>query len=71
MAIKDWKIYLRSKDDIIYTEKNTLTKLFIIREIDQYNVSVPGIIMDRNHVFKVFKTKSEALKFAKQYMRTH
>lgn len=71
MATKDWKIEQESMDDIVYKRKKGMTKLFITREIDQYIVEVPGFIIDEGFSRKVFKTKSQALAFAKQYMRTH
>ena len=71
MALKDWKLEQKSLDDIVYKKKNGLTKLFIIRDINQWNVSVPGFLLDNEFVMRVFKTKSAALKFAKEYMRKH
>ena len=71
MALKDWKVYQRSKDDIVYKKKKGLTKLFITREIDQYIVEVPGFMVEPGYRARVFKTKSQALKFAEDYMKKH
>jgi len=72
MATKDWKITKRGKISIAY--KNSKTKNFIEiitfskpknSEILIYGKSINGVKS------RTFKTKSQALAYAKTYMRKH
>lgn len=67
MALKDWK----KISEYYYIDKFHSKQLFIRKNnYSKYNVysySFNG----NNEINKFFKTKSQALKFAKSYMRTH
>ena len=70
MAIKDWKkIENYVDDDIIFS--NDRKKITARIHVDErpirfivINTYLPGVLHD-----KTFKTKQEALKYAKEYMR--
>jgi hypothetical protein len=71
MALKDWKKtrYVHDKNDtwIDYTNKNTGSKVHIFRYAkNNWSINVNSSILERE-----VKTKSQALKFAKSYMRKH
>jgi hypothetical protein len=61
MTLKDWKkrklFYIKSDKQVFSITKSLL---------GGYNIIFTG-----NYQSKHFKTKSQALKFAKQYMRCH
>lgn len=64
MALKDWKKTHEDKTLIIY-EKDT-TKVGVM-----YNRFLGKWIGGPEDYAKTFKTKYQALKFTKEYMRTH
>ena len=67
MALKDWKNMLRVFPAWINT--NTGEQIYVMRIlpfIHKYKFQ-----SNLSSVHKTFLTKSEALKFAKQYMRAH
>ncbi|MAG47062.1 hypothetical protein CL617_00520 [archaeon] len=79
MATKDWK---KAKGQLLWykdTGKSTgkeihITKLFY-QEEGKYALILDNLDWDGRHnlgnTLKKFKTKSQALKFAKSYMRKH
>ena len=71
MALKDWRKQLpqRNPDHTIYEHRWQSKKLFISKTLGRgYSVSEHRNISDKVWR-KVFKTKSQAIKFAKAYMR--
>ena len=61
MAIKDWK-----KKKLFWIKNNKQVFSITKSLLGGYNIIFSG-----NQPQKRFKTKSEALKFAKSYMKTH
>jgi len=83
MALKDWENFsaISMNGDIIFIHKNR-TKEVIIKKLsypsmnpykDNWKYKVIGYDDKGKKLFedKLFNTKSQALTFAKQYMRTH
>ena len=72
MALKDWK-----KTSQGFENKKQGDTLFIYKEGNifrkNYNEKSWNLQMSIGNkiLFKIFKSKSQALKFAKSYMRTH
>ena len=70
MSLRDWRISTKDKTHIVYKRKDKTDV-----------VSVHKLLGNEGYVFdmvnkpfsseKYFKTKSQALKFAKSYMRKH
>jgi len=71
MALKDWKLFQKSKGNFIYKKKDGSKELVILKGLREYSVEVPGFILEPFYTIKVYRTQASALKFAKQYMRTH
>ncbi len=70
MALKDWKKVDNKKGSSDIYTWTVGNKNIVITEIQkEYDV---GLISSNSYKFlKSFKTKSQALKFAKAYMRKH
>ena len=64
MAIKDWKKIESHPKDIRWQKGNTTIGIWLAYPAGWY-------FQRRSVVGKYFKTKSQALAFAKAYMRTH
>ncbi len=79
MALKDWEKAREDKWAITYNKINSLKHLNIARSKDViigYKVKTPYItwvaVYSGDPIFlKGAKTKAQAIKFAKQYMRKH
>jgi len=71
MAMKDWKKFKHStKDNIIWDKGDSKVQVAFIREPNKWLVTTWENDED-SRKDKYFKTKSQALGFARQYMRTH
>lgn len=76
MATKDWKLVSEEDDQVQWFSKRTQTSLFVYRQ-DYDNGKESEWFVEQANSKKTFfeskpkKTKSEALRLAKQYMRTH
>jgi len=82
MAIRDWKNLERKNDYVSYIKKNqdlliisyslggTRGYAWIWEVSIKTRLSSP-LLYASTIILKEFKTKSQALKFAKNYMRTH
>ena len=77
MALKDWKKVGMYKWQKIHSLRHNNHPIITIevpnafgskQSFDLVQVTTDGRLVDR---IKSFKTKSQALKFAKEYMRTH
>ena len=71
MALKDWKKV--SSRDNKWTKKNDSVE--IITDFNK-NQKITGFevdidVFDSHNINKEFKTKSQAISFAKNYMRSH
>ena len=67
MAMKDYK--KKGKD--FWQSKDEENQVYINKTATKY-VVIASLGFPRNpKIIKTFKTKSQALKFAKSYMRTH
>lgn len=75
MALKNWKKALGDKYQITFRNKienidlyinKTASNTWVVQYFDNYKKN-----WNRPYANRYFKTKSQALKFAKQYMRTH
>ena len=66
MATKDWKKIAAPINRTFYQSNKTKQKIFMKKSL-----SKGYIIFTDGKIIKSFKTKSEALKFAKSYMRSH
>jgi len=78
MALKDWKRKKYSEEHILYEEKENPTdavkwnKTLVVRHFGHiWTVDIGYVKSDHYIIQKHFKTKSQALKFAKDYMRRH
>jgi len=83
MALKDWKLAVRGKkltvrgkNIIKYTKTDIIGGIMdeiLIGKIDKmiHPKEKNNWLVSSLKVTKLFKTKSQALKFAKQYMRKH
>ena len=67
MALKDWKLFKSSYGEDIWLnkKKNGKVEIFERESLNNFNVYINSFFQRR------FKTKSQALKFAKEYMRKH
>lgn len=74
MALKDW-VRRKNNKNLIWFQNNkgmfpVVIEIFYDPEFD--SIKKPwGLEIDEKGIDKSFKTKSQALKFAKSYMRTH
>ena len=67
MAIKDWRKTKSDKERIVYTTKGN--SLIIEKEYHYWSVKLfRGNLYGLKNI-KIFKTKPQAMKFAKAYMR--
>ena len=74
MATKDWKIAYKSNKSIKWFNKKNNASEVIIKfweNSDLWKVSYDNWDFGGKHDGKLVDTKSQALKFAKDYMRTH
>jgi len=86
MALKDWKKvgvnkWKNSRDNLTFAEKMYSTikindlkvpsNWFGSKFIKNYRVSIGNLRGNIENRAEYFKTKSQALKFAKEYMRKH
>ena len=69
MATKDWKKIEDSNSAIIF--KNKLRQLIIIEKPKYYNRKYYILFKPNSDSELFFKTKTEAMRFAKAYMRKH
>jgi len=65
MAIKDWKKINEGKNGVVFYDKKNLRNIFVFLDREEKKWYVD---LDK---FKSFKTKSQALSYAKNYMRKH
>lgn len=77
MAMKDWKQYSKDQDHLQWGTKNTHPQTFIhvYKQDYVYKKDIEWVV-DVNKsgdtfLEKKFESKSQALSFAKKYMRTH
>ena len=73
MALKDWK-KIHAEEDVIINWKNIKKdELYVgIEKINKNKfIFYSEDAYKGRFYYKIFKTKSQALKFAKQYMKTH
>ena len=73
MTLKDWKKEYNGKLVINYKNKYGDSLQVIKEYLDIYDSDTQRVwkIFDNTKMIKHFKTKSQALKFAKAYMRKH
>lgn len=80
MALKDWKKVTFDDGSFKYINKKRNGTLHIGNSLfsKQPDVSVEidiirvgGVNLPKTHIYKEFKTKPQALRFAKSYMRSH
>ena len=74
MALKDWEKVTGNDGDIIisYKRKGIFgMQLYVSKAFNEYIFSVSEGLSYRADDTRNFKSKSQALKFAKSYMRTH
>ncbi len=73
MALKDWEKTWETMGTITYRNKLNQSRLNIekINDNNEYRVIINGTYQLVPIFNDVFKTKSQALTFAKSYMRTH
>ena len=71
MALKDWKKDREGNGGTDYISRKGLMQILNIENLEPYTITVRYAGMGGIHFRKSFKTKSQALKFAKSYMRTH
>ena len=74
MALKDWKKEFSNSEAIMWTKGRK--GIMIVNEFKtEWNVRFPNYILrgevKTGKLIKSFKSKLQALKFAKEYMRTH
>lgn len=78
MALKDWEIKTHSKTNK-YTEWKKNNKILVVHKerLSKYEATKVWKVSSSNSQYyaykllRFFETKSQALKFAKQYMRKH
>jgi len=70
MALKDWKKVGSSKYSWVRKDDKWAVISFTKNYKDAVTLYYYDIKEDKEHE-RIFKTKSQALKFAKSYMRTH
>ncbi|MBU0894850.1 MAG: hypothetical protein KKF48_02780 [Nanoarchaeota archaeon] len=70
MALKDWKLKFKTKGQILWINEK---KEKLVQITDDYGKGWNYASWGRNEKskYKHFKTKSQALKLAKSYMRKH
>lgn len=68
MALKDWK---ELKKDFWRNFKKPFDMLIYKRGLKQYAVQIGSRVSLYNFSRTLFKTRQQALRFAKEYMRTH
>ena len=66
MALKDWK-----ERKYGYRSNNEKLSFNTYFEVPKYEVNIRYLVSSNAHTIKTFKLKSQALKYAKAYMRTH
>jgi len=79
MAIKDWKKVVNTENKILWRKggKPPYGTEVQIAYLKQYNYWTMhtfgdmGLIGEKRHFYKRFKSKASALRFAKAYMRSH
>ena len=69
MALKDWKKVIQSKNTIFYYKEKPYTNLKIEKHNNEYYIegNKVGALTGKGP----FKTKTQALAYAKKYMRSH
>ena len=67
MAMKDWKKVGEKRGGIWFENKKTYQRLVLVKTLGENKY----IITSGGEILGTFKTKSEALAYAKSYMRTH
>ena len=71
MALKDWKI-TRRKDPKHWTNKDKTKRVFLGGAAGRYSfVEIMDLNTTRDIENKSFKTRSEAMAYAKRYMSSH
>ena len=69
MANKDWKIITNERTELEFKNKKNNTIIRFEKTRDQYNrYYIWAFYINENEQVEYFKTKSEALKYAKAYM---
>ena len=70
MALKDWK-KIMMKDEWLNTTKKYHSIIIVDKNTSGNWNFIVGSASGNRECKRMFKTKSQALKFAKSYMRTH
>jgi uncharacterized protein (DUF169 family) len=73
MALKDWEKETFGKNRIVFSKRKDKTDLFVLqpRSLSTIGKPLDWMIYTRNNdKVEFFKTKSQALKFAKAYMKS-
>lgn len=66
MALKDWRLTIRKRDEIEFKRKDTKEEIAIILGVnDIWHLHIPY------KKVKHYNSKEQALKFAKSYMKKH
>ena len=68
MALKDWKLIENNSNEFEFRNIKTNKKIIGEKERDQFN---RGWIWIINNGVEDFKSKSQAISFARNYMRSH
>jgi len=71
MALKDWKKVPNFDIWASITFKKNNNYIVIRQQYYSSNTYYWDVYLNRKKIFYAIKTKSQALKFAKEYMRTH
>ena len=74
MALKDWEHVYGNTFTYQRIDKNRKYIVLHVKDISgtpYVTLGYPGSLFEERIWMKEFKSKSQALKFAKQYMRTH
>lgn len=71
MALKDWKIVRKDSDEIIYKSKDSGATLNIFETDMSVSTHKWGVQSSNLSINKGFKTKAQAMNYAKSYMRSH
>ena len=81
MTLKDWKRQLVNKDDredgVLKVWNNNINGTFLIvgeamsERGEVYDVEYSTDDFENRHIIKSFKSKPQAFKYAKAYMRKH
>jgi DNA-binding GntR family transcriptional regulator len=72
MALKDWKIKVEEKDYVVWVKRNNFAvRIIQLNSENKWYVTIETVNPMSILRQKSFKTKSQALAYAKSYMRSH